>query len=105
MPNTPERGNQRGNQQPNAEELRKRQQMNDSSLQGEDEDDDEEGRIEAPGTDEDEESGPLRTEEGGETGEDEDLPDDDATQVNSNPGNFANDRERASDAGRKGGRQ
>ena len=51
-----------------------------------DENADEPGRIEAPGTDEDEESGTLRTEGGGETGEDEDLPDDETTQVNSNPG-------------------
>jgi general stress protein YciG len=107
MPNTPERGNQ----QPNIDEQRKRQQLNDKSLQeadGDNADDDENinepGRIEAPGTDEDEESGTLRTDRGGETGEDEDLPDDE-TQVNSNPGNFANDPERASEAGRKGGRQ
>ena len=46
---------------------------------------DEKGRIEAPGTDEDEESGTLRTEGGDETGEDEDLPDDETTQVNPNP--------------------
>jgi general stress protein YciG len=71
MPNTPNRPNQ----QPDSQEARKRQQMNDKSLQG-----------------------------GGETGEDEDLPDAD-TQVNSNPGNFANDREKASDAGRKGGQR
>jgi hypothetical protein len=88
MPNTPERGNQ----QPNSDEQRKRQHMNDKALQeaegGNDDDEniDEPGRIEAPGTDEDEESGTLRTETGGETGEDEDLPDDDTTQVNSNPG-------------------
>ena len=73
MPNTPERGNQ----QPNADEQRKRQQLNDNALQdGDDEDADETGRIEAPGTDEDEESETLRTDRGGETGEDEDLPDD-----------------------------
>lgn len=89
MPNTPDRGNQ----QPNIDEQRKRQQLNDKALQeaGGDSDDDENadetGRIEAPGTDEDEESGTLRTDDGGETGEDEDLPgDDEATQVNSNPG-------------------
>jgi hypothetical protein len=89
MPNTPDRGNQ----QPNIEEQRKRQRLNDKALQDEDggdadddENADEEGRIEAPGTDEDEESGTLRTEGGGETGEDEDLPDDETTQVNSNPG-------------------
>ena len=89
MPNTPDRGNQ----QPNIDEQRKRQQLNDKALQeadGGDNDDDENadepGRIEAPGTDEDEESGTLRTEGGGETGEDEDLPDDETTQVNSNPG-------------------
>jgi hypothetical protein len=89
MPNTPDRGNQ----QPNSDEQRKRQQLNDKALQqadGDNEDEnenaDEPGRIEAPGTDEDEESGRLRTEGGGETGEDEDLPDDETTQVNSNPG-------------------
>ena len=93
MPNTPDRGNQ----QPNIDEQRKRQQLNDKALQeadgnkADDETDgdenaDEPGRIEAPGTDEDEESGTLRTEGGGETGEDEDLPDDETTQVNSNPG-------------------
>ena len=86
MPNTPERGNQ----QPNADEQRKRQQLNDKALQEADGDNDEEnidepGRIEAPGTDEDEQSGTLRTDSGGETGEDEDLPDDE-TQVNSKPG-------------------
>jgi hypothetical protein len=89
MPNTPDRGKQ----QPNIDEQRKRQQLNDKALQeadggdaDDDENADEEGRIEAPGTDEDEESGTLRTEDGGETGEDEDLPDDETTQVNSNPG-------------------
>jgi hypothetical protein len=87
MPNTPDRGNQ----QPNIDEQRKRQQLNDKALQegdgdNDDENADEKGRIEAPGTDEDEESGTLRTEGGGETGEDEDLPDDETTQVNSNPG-------------------
>jgi hypothetical protein len=92
MPNTPDRGNQ----QSNKDEQRKRQQLNDKALQeadgdnaddenADDENADEPGRIEAPGTDEDEESGTLRT-EGGETGEDEDLPDDETTQVNSNPG-------------------
>jgi hypothetical protein len=92
MPNTPDRGNQ----QPNIDEQRKRQQLNDKALQeadgdnddenSEDENIDEPGRIEAPGTDEDEESGTLRTEGGGETGEDEDLPDDEPTRVNPNPG-------------------
>ena len=88
MPNTPDRGNQ----QPNIDERRKRQQLNDKALQeadggdADEENADEPGRIEAPGTDEDEESGTLRTEGGGETGEDEDLPDDETTQVNSNPG-------------------
>ena len=89
MPNTPDRGNQ-----PNIDEQRKRQQLNDKALQeaggdkneDEDENADDPGRIEAPGTDEDEESGTLRTDGGGETGEDEDLPDDETTQVNSNPG-------------------
>ncbi len=87
MPNTPDRGNQ----QPNIDEQRKRRQLNDEALQeadgdnADDESSDEPGRIEAPGTDEDEESGTLRTEGGGETGEDEDLPDDATTQVNSNP--------------------
>lgn len=86
MPNTP------GNQQPNIDEQRKRQQLNDKALQeadgdnADDENADEPGRIEAPGTDEDEESGTLKTEGGEETGEDEDLPDDETTRVNSNPG-------------------
>lgn len=92
MPNTPDRGNQ----QPDSAEQRKRQQLNDRSLQGGDDEDTEEGRIEAPGTDEDEEATPLRTEEGAETGEDEDPPDNADTQVNPNPGNEAN---------RKGGQQ
>jgi hypothetical protein len=99
MPNTPERGSQ----QPNADEQRRRQQLNDKALQdadggdadenSEDENIEEPGRIEAPGTDEDEESGTLRTDSGGETGEDEDLPDDDddlsdddETQVSPNRG-------------------
>ena len=88
MPNTPDRGNE----QPNIDEQRKRQQLNDKALQeadggdADEEDADGKGRIEAPGTDEDEESGTLRTEGGDETGEDEDLPDDETTQVNSNPG-------------------
>ncbi len=83
MPNTPDRGKQ----QPNTEQQRKRQQLNDKALQEADDDNtDDEGRIEAPGTDEDEESETLRTQDGGETGEDEDLPDDEATRVNSNPG-------------------
>lgn len=101
MPNTPDRGNQ----QPDSPARRKRQQLNDRSLQGTDDDDSEEGRIEAPGEEDDDEITPRKTEEGGETGEDEDLPDDASTQVSSNPGNFANDREKASEAGRKGGRQ
>jgi general stress protein YciG len=102
MPNTPDRGKQ----QPNTDQQRKRQQLNDAALQEEDDDStEEEGRIEAPGTEEDEESGTLRTDDDDETGEDEDLPDDETTQVNSNPGNFANDPDKASKAGRKGGRR
>ena len=102
MPNTPERGDQ----QPGSPEQRKRQQLNDKSLQErEDDDDSNDDGIEAPGIEEDDEVTPLRTEQGGETGEDEDLPDDATTQVNSNPGNFANDREKASEAGRKGGQR
>lgn len=82
MPNTPERGNQ----QPDSAEQRKRQQLNDNALQGTDDEDSEEGRIEAPGTDEDEDSDTLRTEQGGgETGEDEDLPDDEPTRINPTP--------------------
>jgi general stress protein YciG len=102
MPNTPDRGKQ----QPTSTEERKRQQLNDRALEETDDGDgtEEEGRIEAPGIEEDDEVTPLRTEEG-ETGEDEDLPDDEITQVNSNPGNFSNDREKASDAGRKGGQR
>ena len=72
MPNTPNRGGDQSTPQ----QQRKRQQLNDKSLQ----------------------------QEGGETGEDEDVPDDD-TQVNRNPGNFANDRDKASEAGRKGGKR
>jgi hypothetical protein len=83
MPNTPDRGNQ----QPNKDQQRKRQQLNDNALQEADDDNTEdEGRIEAPGTEEDEESETLRLQDDDETGEDEDLPDDEATQVNSNPG-------------------
>ena len=102
MPNTPDRGKQ----QPASSEERKRQQLNDRALEETDDDDgtEEEGRIEAPGIEEDDEVTPLRTEER-ETGEDEDLPDDETTQVNSNPGNFSNDREKASEAGRKGGQR
>jgi general stress protein YciG len=98
MPNTPDRGKQ----QPGSSEERKRQQLNDRSLE-ETDDDTEEERIEAPG-EEDDEVTPLRTEEG-ETGEDEDLPDDDTTQVNSTPGKPRSDREKAMDAGRKGGQR
>jgi general stress protein YciG len=101
MPNTPDRGKQ----QPGSSEERKRQQLNDSSLEDTNDDETEESGIEAPGIDEDDEVSPLRTEQGGETGEDEDLPDDAPTQVNSNPGNFRNDREKDSDAGRKGGQR
>lgn len=97
MPNTPDRGKQ----QPASSEERKRQQLNDRSLEETDDGDtEEEGRIEAPGIEEDDEVTPLRTQEG-ETGEDEDLPDDETTQVNSNPGNRSSDREKASEAGRK----
>jgi hypothetical protein len=99
MPNTPDREKH----QPDSSEERKRQQLNDRSLQ-ETDDDTEEGRIEAPGIEEDDEVAPLRTEEG-ETGEDEDLPDDDATQVNSTPGKPHGDREKAMDAGRKSGQR
>jgi general stress protein YciG len=102
MPNTPDRGNQ----QPGSQDPRKRQQLNDKALQGNEEDarDDEE-EIEAPGEQDDDDATPLRTDQGGgETGEDEDEPEGD-TQVNSNPGNFANDREKASEAGRKGGQR
>ena len=86
MPNTPDK---RKTEQPGTEEQRRRQQVN--------HDDD---ILEAPG-EQDADGTTLRTEQGGETGEDEDLPDDD-TQVNRNPDNFANDREKARDAGRKG---
>ncbi len=99
MPNTPDRGNQ----QPQSKEQRKRQQLNDKALQGNEEDATEE-EIEAPGEQDDDEVTPLRTEQGGEAGEDEDAPEDD-TQVNPNPGNFANDPEKASEAGRKGGQR
>jgi hypothetical protein len=102
MPNTPDRGNQ----QPISSEERKRQQLQDPSLdETEDGDMEEEGRIEAPGIEEDDEVTPLRTQED-ETGEDEDLPDDDeTTQVSSNPGIRSNDRERDSEAGRNGGQR
>jgi hypothetical protein len=99
MPNTPDRQKP----QPGSSEERKRQQLKDRSLE-ETDDDTEEGRIEAPG-EEDDEVTPLRTEEGAETGEDEDLPDDASTQVNSNPGNLRKDRGKAGDAGRKGGQR
>ena len=104
MPNTPDNRNR---QQPGSEEQRKRQQLNDKALEEQgDEGMDDEGMddegIEAPGEDDD--ATTLRTEQGGETGEDEDLPSED-TQVNRNPCNFANDREKASDAGRKGGQR
>ena len=55
MPNTPDRGKQ----QPTPSEKRKRQQLNDKSLQETDDDNTEEGRIEAPGIDEDDEVIPL----------------------------------------------
>ena len=96
MPNTPDRGKQL----PGSSEERERQQLNDRPLE-ETDDEAEAGRIEAPGTEEDDEVTPLRTEQG-ETGEDEDLPDDETTQVNSNPGTLRTDREKASDAGHKG---
>jgi len=95
MPNTPDRGKQ----QPGSSDERKRLQLNDRPLE-ETDDDTEDGLIEAPGIEEDDEVTPLRTEQG-ETGEDEDLPDDAPTQVNSNPENRRNDREQASEAGRK----
>ena len=50
MPNTPDRGKQ----QPGSSEKRKGQQSNDGPLQDTD-DDTEEGRIEAPGVEEDDE--------------------------------------------------
>ena len=102
MPNTPNRGNQ---QQPGSSEQQKRQRLNDKSLEEADDDNLEEGRIEAPGTEKDDELTPLRTDQDEETAEDEDLPDDASTQVNSNPGDFTNDREKAKDAGRRGGRR
>jgi hypothetical protein len=98
MPNTPDKRNP---QQPGSEEQRKRQQLNDEALKNRDVDDQDDDTLEAPGEDDDDAT-TLRTEQGGETGEDEDLPDDD-TQVNRTAGNFANDREKARDAGRKGG--
>jgi hypothetical protein len=94
MPNTPDRGQQ----QPGPSEETERQRLKDRPL--EETDDDTEEGIEAPGVEEDDEPVPLRTEQG-ETGEDEDLPDDETTQVNSNPGNRRSDREQASEAGRK----
>ena len=98
MPNTPDRGNQQsGSQDP-----RKRQPLNDKALQGNDDDATEE-QIEARGEQDDDDVTSLRTEQGGETGEDEDEPESD-TQVNQNPG-IAHEREKASDAGRKGGRR
>lgn len=99
MPNISEQGNQ----QPGSQDQRKRQQLNDKSLQR-NEDDATEEQIEAPGEQDDDEATPLRTEQGGETGEDEDAPEGD-TQVNTSPGDFANDRDKASDAGRKGGQR
>lgn len=99
MPNNPDRGNQ----QPQSQDKRKRQQLNDKAPQGSEEDAPED-EIEAPG-EQDDDDALLRTDQdGGETGEDEDEPEGD-TQVNTNPGNFANDREKASEAGRKGGRR
>jgi len=99
MPNTPDRGNQ----QPGSQDPRKRQPLNDNTLQGNDDDATEE-QIEVPGDQDDDDATPLRTEQGGETDEDEDDAEGD-TQVNPNPGNFANDREKASEAGRKGGQR
>jgi hypothetical protein len=91
MPNTPDRGNQ----QPQSQDPRKRQQLNDKALQG-NEDDVTNDEIEAPGEQDDDDATPLRTDQGGgETGEDEDEPEGD-TQVNTNPGN---------EAGRKGGQR
>ncbi len=81
MPNTPNRDAQ----EPGSQEQRKRQQLNDKSLEQQDDEQSDEERIEAPGEDDD--ATPLRTEQGGETGEDEDLPDGD-TEVNRNPGNL-----------------
>jgi hypothetical protein len=100
MPNTPERGKE----QPRSDEQRKRQQSNDKLLQGTDDADAEDEEIEAPGTEEDETSEPLRT-QGGETGEDEDLPDDASTQRNPSPSNVANDRQKGNEAGRSDRRQ
>jgi general stress protein YciG len=97
MPKTPDRGKQ----QPGSSEGRK-QQSQDRPLD-ETDDDTDEGRIEAPGTEEDDQVTPLKTAEG-ETGEDEDLPDD-TTQVNPTPGKPRSDREKAMDAGRKGGQR
>ena len=89
MPNTPDRGKQ----QPGSSEERKRQQLNDRSLEETDDGDTEEkGRIEAPGIEEDDEVTPLRTGQG-ETGEDEDLPDDETTQVSPNPGRKGEQRQ------------
>jgi len=95
MSNTPDRGKQ----QPGSSEEAKRQHLKDRPLE-ETDDDTEQGRIEGPGIEEDDEPIPLRTEQG-DTGEDEDLPDDETTQVNSNSANRRNDREQAREAGRK----
>lgn len=96
MPNTPDRGNP----QAGSPEDRKRQQLNEQPLEDTD-DDTEEGRIEAPGEEDDDEVTPLRTGQD-ETGEDEDLPDDETTQVNANPENLRIDRDKTGDADRKG---
>jgi len=100
MPNTPERGKVH----PSSDEQRKRQQSNDKLLKGRDDSDAEDEGIEAPGTEEDETSEPLRT-HGGETGEDEDLPDDASTQRNPSPSYVSNDRPKGNEAGRKDRRQ
>ena len=54
MPTNPERGNQ----QPGSQDQRNRQQLNDKSLQG-NEDDATEEQIEAPGEQDDDEATPL----------------------------------------------
>jgi len=95
MPNTADRGAQ----QPGSSEERKRQQLHDQPL-GEPDDDAEEGRIEAPAIQEDDELTPLGTGQG-ETGEDEDLPDDETTHVSANTDTRRKDREQASEAGRR----
>jgi hypothetical protein len=104
MSNTPDRGKQ----QPASSEERKRQQLNDRSLEETDDGDtEEEGGMEAPGieedVEEDDEVTPLRTQEG-ETGEDEDLPEDETTRANPDPRNVSNDRGKAGE-GRKGGQR